>query len=438
MRPTNHRRAGLWLVAVLVLAAGSARGEFDPEAWRFVRAVEVPEGTAAGHVRLPLDPHVWDRAAGPDLRDLRVVRGEADEVGYALYAPEEPQPGREKRAARVLNVAKRGGEASQLVLDLGPEPAVTNRVRIETPADNFRCAVTVEGSDDREAWKTVRDDAAVFAFTGEVTKRFTEVSFRDARFRYLRVVVAAPAGGEPIDLAGATVWQEVEPAPLQVPLLVERPVEARTEVALERRTRYTLDLGARHLPVARVTFETADENFQRPVQVEVSDDKKAWRPAGGGVLFRYRTERYCREQMTATFDEAFGRYVRVTVRNGDDPPLAVSAIVVHGRPRYVCFPLEAGRRHRLAYGNLDARAAQYEYAGVFRHIDRSAAVEGRLGRVEMNPRFIATREGRPVHPWIVRNQWVLYVVLGLAAAGLVLVAVRALRRPAPEEPAAGG
>ena len=440
MRPTRPAWTLVWLglAAALALTAPAARADFDPEAWRFVRAVEVPEGAAAGHARVPLDPHVWDHAAGPDLRDLRVVRGEADEVGYALYAPEEPVPVRQERAARVLNVATRGREASQLVLDLGPDPAVTNRVRIETPAANFRCGVIVEGSDDRAAWKTLRDDAAIFAFTGEVAERFTEVSFPDARFRYLRVVVAAPPAGEPIDLAGAAVWQEVEPPPSEVPLRVDRPVRTRTEVAGDSTTRYTLDLGARHLPVDRVTLETAEANFSRPVRVEVSDDAKAWRPAGGGVLFRYRTARYRREQMTVAFDEAFGRYLRVTVRNGDDPPLPVAEITVRGRPRYVFFPLEPGRRYRLVYGSAEARAGRYEYRQVFAHIDRPSAVPARLGPVTRNPRFIATREAPEPHPWIVRNQWVLYVVLGAAAAGLVLIAVRALRRPAPEDSAAGG
>jgi len=434
MRRTSCLWGGLWMIVTLAVAAPVLRADLDPEAWRFVRAVEVAEGAAGDHARAALDAHVWDNASGPDLRDLRIIRGDVDETGYVVHVPEKPAPTRQPRPARVLNSATQGGDASQLVLDLGRDTPVTNRLRVETPADNFRCPVTVEGSDDRRAWKTLRDDGAIFAFTGEVVKRFTEVSFPDATFRYLRVVVGAPADAGPIGLTGATVWQEVPPAPLQVPLLVERPVKARTEVALDRQTRYTLDLGARHLPVARVTFETADENFQRPVQIEVSDNKKVWRPAGRGVVFRYRTSRYRREQMTVEFAEAFGRYLRATVRDGDDPSLAVSGIVVHGRPRYVFFPLEPGRRFRLFYGNPDAATPQYEYAAVFAHVARGGAVEARLGPVGTNPRFIATREAREPHPWIVRNQWVLYVALGVAAAGLILIAVRALRRPAGEEP----
>jgi len=426
--PAGLLRAAAALAAVAVLA-GPLSADFDPEAWRFARSILVPEGAAAGPACLGLDEHVWDHAAGHDLRDLRIIRGEADETGYAVYVPEKPAPRIEKRPARVLNVAKEGEAASQLVLDLGTEPTVANRIEIETPADDFRCPVTIEGSDDAKSWKTLRDDGSIFAFAGDVRQRFTQVTFPDATFRYLRVVVGAPPGGEPIGLDGATVWLEnVLPAPA-LPLEVERPVVEQNMKEGANETGYVLDLGARHLPVGRIAFETADSGFWRPVYVKASDDGKAWHSVGSGVIFRYRTARFEREQMTVALPETFGRYLSVRVHNGDDPPLAVSGIAVHGRPRYLFFPFEPGRRYRLFYGNAGARAGRYEYAQVAAHIDRRAAVEARLGPVEANTRFIATREAPPPHPWLVRNQWVLYAALAVVVAVLVLIAVRALRRP---------
>ncbi|MBL7133120.1 MAG: DUF3999 family protein [Phycisphaerae bacterium] len=202
-----------------------------------------------------------------------------------------------------------------------------------------------------------------------------------------------------------------------------------THCAAAGETRYRLDLGARHLPVNRIAFETANSDFSRPVRVEASDDGKTWRPAGDGLVFRYRTARYNREQMAVAFPETFGRYLSMRVHNGDDPPLAVSGITVHGRPRYLLFPFEPGRRYRLFYGNAQARAGRYEYVHVAAGIDPASAVEARLGPVEQNTRFIATREAPPPPAWLVRNQWVLYAALGVVVAVLVLIALRALRRP---------
>ena len=433
----RHNATAACLVGLMALAAAAARADFDPEAWHTCRDIKVAEDAAGDHARFALDKEVWDRAAGPGLQDLRLLRGEADDIGYAVHVPTKPPVRIEERPARVLNVAKRGKEASELTLDLGENPPVTNRVKIQTPAENFRCPVTVEGSDDAKTWKTLRSDGAIFAFTGDVAKRFTKVSFPDARMRYLRVVVGAPAGAEPIDLSGATVFQETAAETGDLPLLVERPLAGRTEIMHAAETWYRLDLGAKHLPVSKIRIETTDENFSRPVRIDVGDKSKMPKRAGSGVVFRYRTRRYNEERLEIEFGETFGRYVRVRIHSGDDPPLAITRFVVYGRPRYVFFPFTSGRRYRLFYGNPAARAPQYDYAKTFAHVERAGAVDARLGGVQHNPRFIATREALPPHPWIVRNQWVLYVVLGLAVIGLVLVAVRSLRRTLVEDRSGG-
>ena len=428
---TPRESVCLAVVALLMIVgvAAPARGDFDPEAWRVSREIKAPEGAAGETARLALDNDVFDKSAGPNLPDLRVLCGENDDIGYVVYSPLPTQPRTARARARVFNIAKRGREASELTVDLGENPPITNRIQIRTPARDFGCAVTVEGSDDNTAWRTIRNDAAVFDFGGDIQRPFTTVTIPDTRMRYLRIIVAAPPNAGPIDLEGADVFQENPAEKSDLPLLVGRPVVNRSESQMARETLVTLDLGARHLPVRSITVDTPQENFSRAVRIEVSDDREHWRPAGLGALFRSRTDRYREERLTVTFPEAFGRYVRIAIENGDDPPLPITGVTVQGRPRYVYFPFKAGKQYRLFYGNPDASAPNYDYAAVFAKVDRRAAVETRLGEVRQNPRFIATRADQPPSPWLERNQWVLYVALGVVVIALGLVALKALKRP---------
>lgn len=428
--------AFLLAAAALWLMTCPARADFDPEAWAFYRDIKAPEDADGKNARLQLDDRVWDRAAGPGLQDLRVLRGETDDIGYVVYAPQKEPPTIAERPGRVVNNAKRGTEATELTVDLGGDPQIANRVRLESPADDFRCAVTVEGSDDNKTWKTIRDNGAIFAFKGDVEKRFTTVAFPDTQMRYLRFVVSAPPGGKPIDLAGATVMLETEAPPSDLVPLEKHTVGRQTRAEQTGETWVTLDLGAKHLPVSKILMEVAGENFGRAVRVDTSDNDKTFGEVGRGFIFRYSEPSYQKSRQEVEFGEAFGRFVRLRIANGDDPPLSVVHISVWGRPRYVFFPFEKGQRYRLFYDNPQARPPAYEYAKVFPHIDRRAAIEARLGPVVNNPRFIATRAAEPPSPWLVRNQWVLYIGLGVAVVALALVALRALRRPAGEDEAA--
>ncbi|MBM4017906.1 MAG: DUF3999 domain-containing protein [Planctomycetes bacterium] len=436
--PGLHGACATWaFAAVALLAAAPARGDFDPEAWRVVREIRVQEGAAGGMARAFLDPDVFDKSAGPDLPDLRLIRGQADDIGYAVFVPREALPQVVRAAARVFNIAKRGQEATELVLDLGEGPPITNRIHVRTAARDFGCAVTVEGSDENKTWKTIRKDAAIFDFGGDIQRQFTTIAIPDTRMRYLRVIVAAPPNAGPIDLDGADVFQEKPPERGDLPAAVVLQAESRTDDQQMRETHVTLDLGARHLPAHSVTLVTPQRNFSRHVRVEVSDDMKRWRPAGGGTVFRF-TEKYREERLTVTFPEAFGRYVCLRIDNGDDPPLPITHVEVQGRPRYLYFPLEAGKQYRLFYGNPDARSPHYEYAAVFEKSDRRAAVEARLGDPQANPRFIPTRAAAPPPPWLVQNQWALYAALAVVVAALGLIALRALRQPQEAQPPAGG
>ncbi len=429
-----HKLAIFGAILTAACLASAARADFDPEAWRLSCDIKVPEGAAGANARFVVNNDMWDNAAGTDLRDLRIIRGETDDVGYVVYAPQEEPSTFVEHPARVFNIATRNTEASELTLDLGDNPPVTSRITIQTPAAEFGCAVTVEGSDDNRNWKTLRADAAIFAFGGEIRQRFTTVRIPDARMRYLRVVVSAPPNGKPIELSGATVSQETPAGKPDLPLLADRRVVERTESQESGQTLMTLDLGAMRLPLQTVTLQTSQQNFSRKIRLEVSDDNKQWAAAGTGVIFRMHTEKYQEEQLTVPFPETFGRYLRVWVANGDDPPLVLSQITVQGRPRYVFFPFEAGKQYRLFYGNPNARKPQYEYAAVFPRIDRGAAIEARLGEVHENPRFIATRAADTPPPWVQQNQWVLYVALAVAVVGLALVAMRALKKPVSDNP----
>lgn len=442
-KDSRHRPGGMpraFLMAALVFAAGlaaaPARADFDPEAWGYYRDIRAAEGADGKNARVELDNPVWDRAAGPGLQDLRILKGETDDIGYVVYAPEKEPPRIAERPGRVINNAKRAEEATELTVDLGEDPPIANRVRLETTATDFRCAVAVEGSDDGKTWKTIRENGAIFAFKGDVERQFTTVAFPDTKMRYLRFVVSAPPGGKPIDLAGAVVLQETEPPPSGLPALKEHPVNRQTRSEQRGETWLLLDLGAKHLPVSKVLLEVAGQNFARAVRVDAGDNEKTLGEVGRGFIFRYSEPSYRKSHLEVEFGEAFGRLVRLRIANGDDPPLEVVRASVLGRPRYVFFAFERNQRYRLFYDNPQARPPDYEYARVFRHIDRQAAIEARLGTVVNNPRFIATRAAEPPSPWLVRNQWVLYAGLGVAVAALALVTLRSLRRPAGDDEAA--
>jgi hypothetical protein len=128
-----------------------------------------------------------------------------------------------------------------------------------------------------------------------------------------------------------------------------------------------------------------------------------------GVIFRYHTTTFVGEQTRLTFPEMRGRYVRLSVYNGDDQPLQIKDVKLFAIPRQIIFEWTPGRPLRLFYGADAARPPQYDlstYLGYEKVQPRTGLA---LGPQQQNRDY----PWRKV-PWTERQPWLIYLALLLA------------------------
>jgi hypothetical protein len=185
-----------------------------------------------------------------------------------------------------------------------------------------------------------------------------------------------------------------------------------------RATVYTLDFG---VPLTLVTtlelrtFEPA--TYDRPVRVDGSNDRRTFVRLANGRMTRAPGLLSPPIKL-----HSFYRYLRVTIENGDDPPLQAVKTETYG-PSFALM-VEGGhpRPLRLLYGaNLDAPS--YEYARL--PVERPVAVlePSRLAPERPNPAF-----EEPGEPFGERYGWLVQVALALAALVVAAAGFLAFRR----------
>ena len=75
-------------------------------------------------------------------------------------------------------------------LGLGSEGLPVDRLILRTPSVNFYREVSVQGSDDRDTWRTLVGGAAVYSYqTPKFAGDSLEVGFPESAFRYFRLVI---------------------------------------------------------------------------------------------------------------------------------------------------------------------------------------------------------------------------------------------------------
>ncbi|MGA2067433.1 MAG: DUF3999 family protein [Thermoguttaceae bacterium] len=415
-----------WTAAGGVAAAPSG-GAGEPaealSAWPWQHEIQLPKPGVAGRVAITVPVSVFDEARR-DLGDLRLYDGRGREVPYALRV-RSARNERQQLAAQEFNRQANADRSVEVSLDLGPRPAEHEEVDVRTAGSDFRRRVVLEGSDNRRDWGTLLGEAWVVRF--RVDDRDLDIHrlhYPAGRFRYLRVRVY-PDLGKPADapkIEAVGVYHTVrEPGEY-----VTRPAILQPREAVPAKggpgSAWVLDLGGRHVPCEKLLLEIDGAEFVRPYQVEELPEGEGLLEGEGprqvvasGQLRREAGE--ARKPLEIPLGrEVQARRLRLVVTDHHNPPLAIHDAHYTAAARQVVF--ERGKDLveplRLYAGNYAAGPPHYDFAAALAAVLEPQPATAELGPPEPNPIF----EPEP-KPWTERWPWLVYVVLGVAGAGLL-------------------
>ncbi|HUL74403.1 MAG TPA: DUF3999 family protein [Vicinamibacterales bacterium] len=405
-------RAARALVVVGAAAAAMAQLPAAWKNWQYSAPIDAGTADASRLVNVAVPSSVTSRAAS-GWSDVRVIDARGQETPYVLVAQLGGRT-EERREARLLEPGVVAGQYSQALLDLGGDGRVHNAatIRIEGQ-DDLLTWVEIAVSDDRQAWRVVRERAPIYRLQQAGLPDRTTVSYPDSVARFVRLRILD--GSRPYRITGADVVREVVTAAERVP--ADIPLAA----APSDRSLTVWTAASPAIPISEVRFEAAQDAFYRPVSVEASDDGERWSYVASGEIVRATEGGKPRASLAVEFPERGSGHWRVTVHNRSDAPLVGLGATLYTTPRHVVFRQEPGQSYRLLYGNARATAPQYDLA---RSID--PALVASASRVSLGPAVENATYANPA-PWTEQHQVVLWLALGAAVLVLGGLAVRTLR-----------
>jgi hypothetical protein len=391
-------------LSLAVLGAPGPAGAERSRDFRYERGV--PSAVATGRVAFEPDGLMLAHTK-PGLADLRVVDARGADVPWRRVPREQLGP----RPARMLNSGQRGGLAVALV-DLGAQRRSYDRIELEISGSEFLGRVTVLGADRRVGPFTRLSTTRIYDVSGATRARSTAALIPLSDFRYLEL---RAQGVTHID--GAVVS-----APLERPRLVRRRHGLLGPHRQGDTSVLSLDFGVSGVPVSRLEVRASTPRYDRRVIVEGSNDGRAYVAVAAG-----RTRRDAGSlSPPLTLDSRY-RFLRVNVRNGDDPPLSGLRVETFG-PSFAVI-VEPGSRPplRVRYGGPSVAAPRYEFARLSAARPSEILDPSRLGPERLNPAFVPPADTRS---FVDRHDWLVQLAIVFAALAVGAVGLFALRRRA--------
>ena len=184
-----------------------------------------------------------------------------------------------------------------------------------------------------------------------------------------------------------------------------------------------VDLGHAHTPVDRLSVTAATPRYDRPIEIEAQDQGERWTLVASGRIFRY----YGRSSPAIAVGVR-ARRLRITISNGDDPPLRAVRFGALAQPERILVEGGHPAPLELLYGGRPRTSPDYDYGRLPRNVlGLERLRRGSLGSERLIHVFQPAPDTRSFvkkHPVIVDS------ALALAAAMLGVGGFLALRRRA--------
>jgi len=398
-------------LAFALIAALAAVHEPSISYFTNVRDIHTVQTSPQNYV--VLDEEIWTRSR-PDLADLRIYDGDF-QVQYAL-SEQRGGTSTYEEPARMLNLGSVAGH-TEFDLDLGQTPEY-DRIRLQLDAKDFVVTASVAGSNETSSKMVAQlPSSTLYDFTREDLGSNAVLKIPPSSFRYLHVKLGA--GIAPAQVKGALVYN------LQETKAVWTSVGSCGAPSQVGRTTVIMCNSSAKVPVDRVRFHVDPKqvNFRRAVMFSDANDNHY---GMGSDITRVKINRAGTAVISEELDVPVGGQssgpLKVTVDNGDNPPLAFSAVELLSLERRVYFDAQGKSSLKLYYGDDKLEAPVYDYARFFK--PDQAAAKAELGSGAHNEAYT----GRPdERPWSERHKAVLWVAMILAVIVLAVLAIRGLK-----------
>jgi len=405
--------------ALALIAALGTPLTTEPSISYFTNVRDIRISQAGAQNYFVVDEEIWNWAH-PDLADLRIYDGES-QVQYAL-SEQRGRTSSQEAAARILNLGSVGGR-TEFDLDMFDgntgQIGEYDRIRLNLDAKDFVVTASVAGSNELGAkMATQLPPATLYDFTREELGSNPVLKLPASSFRYLHVKLSA--GISPAQVKGASIYN------LQETKAVWTGVGSCGAPSQIARTTVIRCHAPLHVPVDRVRFhvDPTQVNFRRAIVISDASDHYY----GTHEITRVRMNRagttVVSEEMDVPIEDRGSGQLRITVDNGDNPPLAISGQLLSVERR-LYFETQGKSLLRLYYGDDKLQSPVYDYARFFKA--DPAAAKAEVGPGSHNPAY----RGRPDdRPWSERHKAILWLAMLLAVVVLAALAIRGLKAKA--------
>jgi hypothetical protein len=287
-----------------------------------------------------------------DLRILQITKTDTVEAPYLLKV-HVPTMTEAKKELSAFNQTKKDGK-QYLSFELGKGQFV-NEIALSFTEENYDGWVTVMGSEDQKDWFEIDRQRIISIRNDNIQFTAAQLMFSKVHYRYLRLELACD---RPLTFQSASFNDQlIEPGIFSTPMAKWNTNHSKAM----QQTVVKIDLQEYQLVNHFAIVMNESNDFYRAFRLERLIDstktQKGWEyfydELAGGYITSFTPNEF-------SFSFAHARQLRLTIFNGDNPPIELKSISVRSPQVALTARMKNNGTSFLYYGDKNINAPQYD------------------------------------------------------------------------------
>jgi hypothetical protein len=372
------RLTGRMVMGAVALFATTALCAIESAQWQ--KKADIKVSAAGSYARIDLPAEVLDVAL-PGLADIRLLDPQGREAPFDFIRPADPV------ALRTLSPryeVRLSDGATVVTVTTGTTDPLAF-VAIEAAPGDFLKSGSVEISPDGEQWTSLARGLPLFRKAGSERMR---VLLQNRGAGFIRITLD-DRSTPPVAITGTAL--ALSPKTVAPPRTVTQAVAIGQREEFAGETVLTLDLGAAHLTLTALEFESSTPAFSRSVTLterRLENEVLTEHVIARGMISRSPGGAVDVLVVWTMGALTVSRELILHIDNGDSPPMSLTGLSLRRLKRELVFNADQAGAWTLFAGNPAAAAPRYDFAR-FSSALRVEPVEVAVERLTPNPEYQA-------------------------------------------------
>jgi hypothetical protein len=459
-------RAAMTLAAIVVSVnifavpgfAGVSRADFPLR-----RTMSLTPGSGAAELGVLRLDTVLLPLLDATLANMRIFDSTGSEIPFVITTATVPGDSVEEETEADLKPTgfkDLGNDRIAMLFERSNGTAVPHRLCIQTAASDFEKRITVLGKRSNGTWDTLASGRTIYAQSRYLNLRNTCVDFAAKNYttyrleidqfteressavRQIEKIVTRSGRAEQREsysektvaftIDAVRFYATVRTPRNDKPVVADYPLHfAPRRSDMERQTSIFSITSARE-PLTSLAFSFVDRSFIRSALLDATDDagdSATWIELCRSTLHTIAigAARDSSLQLDLSGERRFRRY-RLTIEDGDSPPLTLVSATGRGRIYEARFLTHGLDNAFLFFGAESIPAARYDLASVLERSGKLTSAQWEAGPSRPNPGFRTIAAGKPAEAETATPRILFLAAVLLMVVVLALLLVRVVRK----------